>query len=479
MKHRLFFLCLFTCSCTWLFAQKNISQIMVDKLEDGDYWEAKKYYSYLNTWGYALEPSIESFYKYSMADFQNKPDSAAFYLEEMLSGNRPFGLMNIEFYFRLWRLYAETLQDYEKAMSTCSLIRSYIEENPDGGNDAALSEWNRCVSDWERQTLRRATEAAIKVSRDSTTNATAIINDSIINDLLFFEAGYNGDICMKTLFDTGVTEFFVMDINIAHQIGVRKYPVYDNDTILTFNGVTASGYTGILDSVRIANITLYNIPVSVMDMRSIVNVSDSVSIDPEKKAKVNHFYQSSNIVMGLKAMKLIGEIVLDWKNNELRFPAGEEQTGTEEEPNLFVFKNRLLTQFRVNHRSLTAFIDTGDNRYVTIDFWFYEKHKEDIAIDSLSEKEPLNSAMVHSIRQNIPHEIADNPSVSFNGKPICAGEDDKVYIIPLLKWNKHILNPVENIYLDSMDAVLGYRFFKNAGEKILFDFRNMRLNIIE
>ncbi|NDV97431.1 hypothetical protein D0T84_21390 [Dysgonomonas sp. 521] len=479
MKHRLYFSCLFICSCTWLFAQKNINQKMVDKLEGGNYWEAKKFYSYLKTWGYALEPSIESFYKYSMADFQSKPDSAVVYLEDVLREYRPFGLMNIEFYFRLWRLYTETLQDYEKALSTCSLIRSYIEENPDGGDNGALSEWDRCVSDWERQTLRRMQEPPIRISRDDSKNTTAIVSDSIINDLLFFEAIYNEENKIKTVFDTGVTEYFSIDSNIAKKIGVRRYPIYDNDTIGTLNGREVQGYSGILDSVRIANITLYNIPVFIWDRKSLVNVSDSVWLDSLKKEELNNFYHSFDVVVGLKAMSLIGKIKLNWTDKVLCFPTPEEEIFSGKDPNIFIFTKKLFTQIKINNLSLTAFVDTGDNEYVTIDSWFYEKHKKDIPIDTLTEKDSLNRAMFHDIRQNIPHEIADNPSITFNGKVLNIEKNNKVYISSLKDWNTPDATPANSTYLDITEGVVGYDFFKHLGEEILFDFRNMRIDILE
>lgn len=63
-------------------------------------------------------------------------------------------------------------------------------------------------------------------------------------------------------------------------------------------------------------------------------------------------------------------------------------------------------------------------------------HKKDIPINQSIEKDTLNIAMLHDIRQNIPYKIADKPSVSFNDSPIYTGDANKVQIHSLLDWNR-------------------------------------------
>lgn len=61
-------------------------------------------------------------------------------------------------------------------------------------------------------------------------------------------------------------------------MGVRKYPVYENDSTVTINGINVSGYLGILDSLQMANITLYHIPVGVVDMKSTIHIPDTFEV---------------------------------------------------------------------------------------------------------------------------------------------------------------------------------------------------------
>lgn len=477
---KILFLCFLICSIICLNAQdeqQNKEQKLLDIIAAGQYFEAKDYYANLIMNGDTLHPIIGCYYKYNMNHFLNKPDSAAIYLDELLTEYRPFGLLNMEFYFRLWTLYAESLQDYEKALYTCNRIRAYIEENPDGADEPTLQEWMRWVADWERQTRNRMVEPVIKIRRDSLKNNTVSINDSI--GLLTFEATYNKKNSIRTLFDTGVTDFFVMDKDIAESIGIRKYPVYGNDTTITINGVETPGYSGILDSIQFANIKLFNVPILIWDRKFLVNISDSVSLDSLKREEVNDFEQSFEVVMGLKAMSLIGKIKLDWMDNVLCFPTAKEDICPEKKPTIFIFINNLFTQIKINNLSLTACIDLGANRYINMDSRFYEKYKEDILIDKLEERDSLDIVMLHRVRQNIPYEIVDNPSVIFNGKRLNIEKNNKVYITSLMDWNTPGAKPENNPYLDITEGVLGYDFFKSLGEEILFDFRTMRIDILE
>lgn len=478
MKYKLYILYFFICSTTWVRAQQDIEQSnthrqsmeqeLLNILTAGKYFEAKDFYSDLRVKGNTLHPAIERYYKYEMANFLNKPDSAAIYLDELLNNYSIFGLSTFDFYYRLWKLYAETLQDYRKALNACNRANYYIEKNPDGADEKTLREWSKFVGDWKNQTRRRAVEPVIKVTRNNSVNTTPVINDSI--GLLFFEVGYNSNNRIKTMFDTGVQGYFLMDKSIAEKTGVRKHHIYDNDTVMTFNGVKTSGYTGILDSVQVANVRLYNVPIAVLDMNLLVNVSDSSTIDFAEKEELERFYQSMGVIMGIKAMNLIGKIVLDRENNVLRFPSDKEDTNSRKDANLFVFADRLFTQLKVNNCPLTAFIDTGASKYIDIDSQFYEKNKEAIPVDILTEKEPLSIAMIHGVWQNIPYEIADNPTVMFNDRIVHPGKGDKVYIYSIVGGDA---------YSNGIDGILAYDFIKNLGKEILFDFRNMRIDILK
>lgn len=449
----------------FVYAQTNNNR-MINMLHTGNYFEIKDYDACLRTWGDTLDSFNSLFYKYNIANFENKPDSAAFYLEDLLTRGE-FGADTFDFYFRLWSLYAKTLHNYKKALLTCDKVEIYLKENPHNIPQEALLEWNEYVSGWKKQTRQWGTEPVIKIVRDNINDTAPIFKEN--PNLLYFGAEYNDGNRLKTLFDTGMTEFFSMDEEMAQEIGVRKSS-YDNDSITTVNGVQARGYIGILDSVQIANIKLYNIPVNVLNVNSLIDqLSDSQSIDSMNIKVVKDLHKSSRITMGLKAMLLIRRIVINWKEMVLRFPLDKEKTHTNSKANLFLFSDKLFARIKVNHIPLTAFVDIGDaTEGMYIDSWFYEKNKEKIFINKSTKKEALNTVRIHSICTNIHHETVRCPSIMLENRKMKI-KKDKVYIHSLVEWA---------LYPNFTEGIIGYNFFKNLGKEILFDFNNMRIDVL-
>ena len=74
--------------------------------------------------------------------------------------------------------------------------------------------------------------------------------------------------------------------------------------------------------------------------------------------------------------------------------------------------------------------------------------------------------------RNTPFDIiADEPVIMFNNKSISLRKGDNVYISSLAQWGE--------LYPDMLESVIGFPFLKRLGKKILFDFRNMRMEVLE
>ena len=117
------------------------------------------------------------------------------------------------------------------------------------------------------------------------------------------------------------------------------------------------------------------------------------------------------------------------------------------------------------------FIDSGSNDYIRIDTSLYEKYKAFIPVDTLKEKEYKHQMMISGI-QAIPFEIiAKDPVVIFNSQVIHPEEEDDVCISSLAQWGE--------VYPEMVEAIVGFPFLKRLAKKILFDFRNMRMEVLE
>ena len=448
----------------------RMGQDLIDLLQAGRYFEAKSLYDTICIKVDSIHPFIEYFYRMYISLFENKPDSATFYLEEMIKDHL---FSDMYPYSVLWEIYAEILQDYKNARQTLDRAESYLEQNPDSLNPEKVKEHKEYLSDLKGQTERRSAEPTIRIVRENTENCTPLLEDTVLQQgYLFFNVSYNGLQPIRTLFDTGVSEYVIMDKAIADQMGVRKYPVYEHETTCTVNGIKAPGYLGVLDSLQMANITLYHIPVGVLDVRAMINIQDRVETDSIRRGYVtNLFYDALKVVLGLKTMSLLKNIVLDFDENQLCFPIDNEESSSRRDKNIFFSKNQLFTRLFLNKLPVMAFIDSGTDRYMDVNTRFYEEHKAMIPID-FSVRNGPNYRMMMGRTRNTPFDIiADEPVIMFNNKSISLRKGDNVYISSLAQWGE--------LYPDMLESVIGFPFLKRLGKKILFDFRNMRMEVLE
>ncbi len=425
----------------------------------GNYFEAKDYHSHLKAWGDTLSSLTNLLYKVNMSVYENRPDSVVYYLEEILKQAQSFG-----FYHRLCDLYVQ-LQDYPKAFSACNRARTYLQENPDSICETTLQKWAGYIVDWENRIRQTENKPVIKILRGNTENFLPIIEDKE-SSLPYNEVIYNNGNKIKTMFDSGTPDFFCIDKEIARQIGVRRY-YDDNDTLYTVNGAVVFGYTGILDSVQIANIKLYNLPVNVIDMNALSNTS----IGSAQREAFRRHYQTVKILLGIKTINLIGNFVWDFENKILYFPLSENKAENRKKANLFIFENKLYTQIEVNNIPLITLVDTGDSESIKLDSWFYEKNKKDIPIDtSVAEWHFSDVVMIHSIRHNVPRRLVYKPIVTFESKKI--NSSVQVWVQSLIE-EREFDNP------DLVEGTIGYQFLKSLGKQIQINLSNMRIDVLK
>ena len=128
-------------------------------------------------------------------------------------------------------------------------------------------------------------------------------------------------------------------------------------------------------------------------------------------------------------------------------------------------------QFKINNHTVTAFIDSGSNDYIRIDTSLYEKYKAFIPVDTLKEKEYKHQMMMTGTQPVSFEIIAKEPVITFNSQVIHPEKGDDVCISSFSQWGE--------TYPEMVEATVGFPFLKRLGKKILFDFRNMRMEVLE
>lgn len=456
MKKSIFILFLCTFSVLSIFAQRNYAQDLLDLLQQSKCLEARDLYTQYADKLPLNDKTYNLVYKSQMALFFNKADSASIYLEDLIANHElALGLGVGPFYGKLLQTYDDT-QQFEKGIKLCDKAIAYFNRNPFNlAPDFVQNEIHQVENAKSSFKKRNVNEPRRRVERIKNKNAIIKLKDS---NYIRFDAMYN-NIPVQTWFDTGVSTFLIVTKKLAEEIGVRIVDT-TQDSMKIMNGVPIKALAGIIDSIDLKSVKLYNVPVMIHE-KYTPHLSDT--LDPDTKLEIETALSDRQIIMGLPTMKMIGNIEFDWKNRTVCFPESTGKLGTNSSSNIFMTDNNLYQRLKVNGLNYVGHVDTGDDDFVNMTFSFYEKNKIHIEIDSVTEKEPFNHYRGTGVFFNVPYEIVKGPKVYFNGKNINSNRRNVLITDGTLS------------HLNTFDGTVGVDFFNHSGPKVIFDFDNMEI----
>ena len=459
---------------------QKLDQLMLD----GRYFESKELHQNIvipDT--VSIGPATELFYKFRMAQFLNKRDSLAIYLEKNLSDYYENAENKVNIYSLLFDAYIE-LGNKDKAMYTYERIKQLWDGNLPGIGGEDYESWRTNLESYLYYIENIVNLPSIKMKRDVTTSFVDIEGDCES----IFQAKYNG-ILQKTFFDTGMEPPCCLSRRLAEGMGMNCDSTEMNRGLM--NG-SLTGVRSIIDSIEIGNITFYNIPAFVYnESESIPNLSDSLindeddnedegnggpDEDGDEDDEDDSTYMDSirthlaeRIGLGLPIMRLIGKIQTDYDNNRMYFPVADINASHSKEANIYVYRNNLYVRVKLNGADLTANLDTGSNAYLEVDSAFYAKHKEEMPIDTTMTDNAFSVFMLHQAWESVTYKSLEEPVIMF---------DNKLMQPPTVESIK--IYPIGSIWPSVFfDGIIGYDFYRRIGKKVLLDFDNMRLEAVE
>lgn len=453
-----------------LYGQEDVEQLQkLDKLMfSGRYFESKELYKKISE--ITTFPSdLELYYKFRMAQFLNKTDSVAYYLEQFIPHHyATFGEETLVFYSNLFDAYIE-LGDMDKALDTYLQMKRIWNESltktTTGGKE--YEEWRTATENFLSYAEYAVTLPSIKMKRNDTLSFVDIEE----GDRLVFQAKYNG-ILQRTIFDTGVGPYCVLSRKLADGMGVRYDSIDENKVTINEDLISVRS---IIDSIEVGNITFYNIPAFIYsDTASVPFVSGSSIKRRKKRKKAQTVVDSVRtlftdcVSLGLPVMKLIGKIQTDYEHNKMCFPVSVANAHLPKAPNIYAYKYDLYMRIKLNGVAFTANLDTGSNEYVTVDSAFYEKHQKELPIASTSKKNTFGVVMLHQARA-ITYKTLKDPAIIFDDKLMQPPGPEAVKTYPLGQI-------VPGIFFD---GVIGNGFYRRIGKKVLLDLDNMRLEAVQ
>ena len=453
-----------------LYGQEDVEQLQkLDKLMfSGRCFESKELHKKISDTT-TIPSDLELYYKFRMAQFLNKTDSVAYYLEQFIPHHyATFGEETLVFYSNLFDAYIE-LGDMDKALDTYLQMKRIWNESltktTTGGKE--YEEWRTATENFLSYAEYAVTLPPIKMKRNDTLSFVDIEE----GDRLVFQAKYNG-ILQRTIFDTGVGPYCVLSRKLADGMGVRYDSIDENKVTINEDLISVRS---IIDSIEVGNITFYNIPAFIYsDTASVPFVSGSSIKRRKKRKKAQTVVDSVRtlftdcVSLGLPVMKLIGKIQTDYEHNKMCFPVSVANAHLPKAPNIYAYKYDLYMRIKLNGVAFTANLDTGSNEYVTVDSAFYEKHQTELPIGSTSKKNTFGVAMLHQARA-ITYKTLKDPAIIFDDKLMQPPGPEAVKTYPLGQI-------VPGIFFD---GVIGNGFYRRIGKKVLLDLDNMRLEAVQ
>ena len=453
-----------------LYGQEDVEQLQkLDKLMfSGRYFESKELYKKISDTT-TIPSDLELYYKFRMAQFLNKTDSVAYYLEQFIPHHyATFGEKTLVFYSNLFDAYIE-LGDTDKALDTYLQMKRIWNESltktTTGGKE--YEEWRTATENFLSYAEYAVTLPPIKMKRNDTLSFVDIEE----GDRLVFQAKYNG-ILQRTIFDTGIGPYCVLSRKLADGMGVRYDSIDENKVTINEDLISVRS---IIDSIEVGNITFYNIPAFIYsDTASVPFVSGSSIKRRKKRKKAQTVVDSVRtlftdcVSLGLPVMKLIGKIQTDYEHNKMCFPVSVANAHLPKAPNIYAYKYDLYMRIKLNGVAFTANLDTGSNEYVTVDSAFYEKHQKELPIASTCKKNTFGVVMLHQARA-ITYKTLKDPAIIFDDKLMQPPGPEAVKTYPLGQI-------VPGIFFD---GVIGNGFYRRIGKKVLLDLDNMRLEAVQ
>ncbi len=433
--------------------QHNYAQELYNLLLNGRNFEAREFKLRYKD---QLPPDkvLDLVYNMHMSLAFNKPDSTIIYFEKFLLNpdyGRKIAPIVSTYYVRLCETY-ESKQQFEKAISTVERHINYLKTNPYSLDPEVIK--RETVDAKNKLSLLKEklrNEPIRRLVRDKKDTNIKLKDNAQIR----FDAQYNGH-TIETYFDTGVTEFCIMEKDLADEIGVKYRP--NQDSIRLINGKPLRAIEGYIDSIALKGIKLYNIPVGVFLNKFTSHLPGNTN--PELRQDLeDNLLKSKQVLFGLPTIKMLGRFEIDWKSNTLVIPQKEVQKPVRRnlKSNLMCIRNALYLNMKINDTEFTGFLDFGANHYLFLTYpYFFKSNCDYVKYDT--EKQPYTRAGFLDVQENIERYRVEGPQIYFDGRIDTTKPHREVYA-------------VANI--DNFDGEVGVNFFRNTFSKTVIDFNTM------
>ena len=371
MKHlNLLFLLLVLGNITASAQSTNSSQELVNLIQTKKWFEIENYYQQHKD---SIDNEIVKPYYLAMTgEVFNRPYEAINAYEQLIDTNplkmdasaltATFGQPCAELYFNV--------QEYAKGEELCRKLIAMFQKDTIVNSEiksSAIQEWTQNIESFKQFAKNIPKLTITKNDVDSAGEVKLLPDKNKPGNGIFFDAKWNG-INLRTWFDTGASACYIYNRAIAEKIGVS---LNTKDTTL-FNTGTIRVLSGVVDSLKLGEFTIKNIPVSVSI--ETANPADSLQVVCDSAMNSNF-----EIILGTSVIRHLGVVEFDFVKNTMSFP---QKSVTVNKRNLYIgieaplWRILYMNTEICNANFLTNF-DTGmEGKGLTINTDFFEKNKQ-------------------------------------------------------------------------------------------------------
>ena len=205
--------------------------------------------------------------------------------------------------------------------------------------------------------------------------------------LLQLENSYINGFNAAITFDTGA------GTNVISESLAREYNLIPLDVETKVAGADIhSGTTAIAKELKIGNITVYDVPFSVMNITSNNDEADQ-------------YMDCFNIILGSELMLQLKDLTIDFINNQINVP--EEAPVKSDTPSNMCFSSQmnLLAKGVIHNDTMLMCIDSGDASYGSLGNKFFADNKN--FITSHSEFDSIRAAGIGGIHITECYRVPD------------------------------------------------------------------------
>ncbi len=269
------------------------------------------------------------------------------------------------------------------------------------------------------------------------------------------------------ILDTGCVRS-IMTKATAEKLGVTY-----KKSMVDVNRTKMKGGNGIIDSIEIGGVKVYNIPVTIIDGLNYDSLPDSIKQNPKRMKEVSSVASELNKpVIGYPVLELIGKLEFDFELNTLSFPQYKttkffKKLLASKSMNLMKRNNALFIQMQIEEKPTTLLFDTGFSDFIGFCPSFYEVNKNALPLDSTKIESQIHFAM-HNVKRR-KTMVIKTPLITFEGRKLKPkSEDYRILIID------------ESLHNDfKCNGTMGYSALKSFGKRVLLDLENVELKVLE